>query len=150
MKERRLRFLQAVYKIESAFSTFRYFPKQILKRENLELVRRVPEVKSANLSFPISEIFTIIKELEAQSNKGSGYLLCLEGPLNHGFGLYLKAPYHFVDPAHGLAVSDNKHDLLLFLANYLAEKYPDYHSFALLEFSATQIESASASQASEA
>lgn len=135
-KTKVLRFLQAAYTIASSFKpgdSFEYIPKRLLSEKNLELVNRFPSNKT---SYPIDDLLLTLKNLEDGGKKKKGYLIGLAGLENHSLELHLQAPYHFFDQQYGLAISEDKEEFLLFLANYLTEKYSGYPSFALLEFQA--------------
>lgn len=139
-KTEHLRFLHATYLVESSVKkvdSFEYVPKKILKQQHLELVSRLPDLRtSEDPAYPIEDLFKILKNLEKSEKKETGYLLGLGGPQNHHIALYLQGPYHFFDPRDGggLAVSENREEFFLFLGNYLNEKYPHHKAFALLEF----------------
>lgn len=138
-KTKQLRFLHAAYLVESSAKTvdsFEYVPKKLLTQHHLESVGRLPDLRtSEDPAYPIEDLFKILKNLEKHAKTETGYLLGLGGPENHHMALCLQGPYHFFDQRYGLAVSENKEEFLLFLGNYLNEKYPTYKSFALLEFS---------------
>ena len=137
-KTKQLRFLHAAYLVESSVKTvnsFEYVPKKLLTQQHLELVSRLPDLRtSEDPAYPIEDLFKILKNLEQRGKKETGYLLGLGGPDNHHIALCLQGPYHFFDQRYGVAFSENKKDFLLFLGNYLNEKYPQHTSFALLEF----------------
>lgn len=136
-KTQHLRFLQATYKMASAYregDSLEYLPSSLLNNKELQIVRRLPDFKNSKQSFSIQDLIPELKNL-ADQVVDKGYLMGISRENNsHAIFLYLKPPYHFLDPSYGIAISDQKEDFLLFLANFLTEKYPDYQSFALLEF----------------
>ena len=117
--------------------SFEYVPNKLLNRQQLKMVNRYPALKEkTKLVYPITDLLKTLKNLPSRNHKKAGYLLGLAGAQNHSVALYLQPPFHFFDSRFGLAISDNKEEFLLFLANFLTEKYPDHSGFALLEFTA--------------
>lgn len=130
-----LRFIQASYKIAYALKkeALKLVPPNILKKEHLQIIKRIPDPDAQHrLSFEIKEFLPELRKLASQPSSG-GYLLALAGPINHSLGIYLQDPFHFIDPSNGIGIAQSSEDLLLFLASYLAEKFPHYRHFALLE-----------------
>lgn len=127
------RFLQAAYKVSTSLSA-EYFPDQLLRKEKIELNRRLPAIdESGKQSYCITKLLPELKKLTGQPEKG--FIIGISSPeKNHMIALHLDKPYHFFDPRYGIAMADKEEDLLLFLANHLTEKYPEYDGFALLEF----------------
>jgi hypothetical protein len=129
-----LRFLHATFKIGARFkgNTTEITSAKILKQIGLKLNRRIP--LEEKISFKIEELIPQLNQLTSPHN---GYLLAIindTGESNHALALYLQAPFHFVDSNYGIAVAQSLDTLLLFLANFLLEKYPNHHKFVLLEF----------------
>jgi hypothetical protein len=135
-KTRHFRFLQASYTTAYAFKSkesMEFVPNEMLKKNKLNLVKRIPDLAiTEKLAFQMPELVPELKKLINQENRG--YLLALGGPSNHAIALHLRPPFHFLDPSNGIAFADKLEDLVIFLATYLNEKFPDHHSFALLEF----------------
>lgn len=125
-----IRFLQASYKVVKTDCKRRvYFSGKILKRYDLKLCKRIPEVKKF---FGIEEVIPKLKEY---SHQNKAYILGIRSQCqSHALAVYPSAPFHFVDSMYGVGTAENIENLLLFLANYLTEKYPHYQKFALLEF----------------
>lgn len=152
-KTQYLRFLQAAYRTASSSNfkksnTLDYIPKKILKRQNLELVQRLPAKEK--FAFPITDLLKIIKELENQNSQDTAYLLGLAGPQNHSLVVHVNKPYHFFDPRYGLALcSDKREEFMLFLVSYITEKYPSHQHFALLEFKQSRCEGGTSLQTPE-
>jgi hypothetical protein len=135
---REFRFLQAAYRVAYGMrreQSLEFVPQQVLKSNNLELVRRIPDFTETKLAFPIQEFLPELKQLADEKGSGRGYLLGInDGSTRHSIALCLQPPYHFMDLRHGVVVAHNLESLLLFLANYLTLKYPKSYAFALLEF----------------
>lgn len=130
-----LRFLQAAYQTASYFkegSSTEYFSKQIQSKKGIQLTKRFP-------NSDVTDLLPELKKLTGQSDKG--YLIGLKSSTErpHAIALYLDKPYHLFDLNYGIAIADNEQNFMLFLANYLTEKYPEYDSFALLEFTEKNI-----------
>lgn len=133
-----LRFLQATYKLTCALkprNSLEFLPNNILKNNGIEIVQRIPDNQvSGKNSFNITDLTFQLKQVADQDQNERGYLLGIGGSSNHALALYLKHPFHFVDPSLGIGTANNLEDLILFLASYLTKKYPNYLSFALLAF----------------
>lgn len=133
-KTRELRFLMAAFKMavhcRSALS-LEYFPEKILDRYHLKPVSCLPSLEEGNVTYAMKDILKVFKDLNLKNH----FLLSLaEKGADHAIALHLQSPYHFFDPAFGLAVSENKEEFFLFLVSYLTTKYPGCSSFRLLEF----------------
>lgn len=137
---RPFRFLQASYKISSQvhkifpslnLTSPEYFSSKLLRAKNMRLGRRLP----GGADYPIADLLKQLKNLTGQSK---GYLMGISSKnpacQNHAIALHLEGPFCFLDPAFGEGVAETKTDLLLLLAAHLMKNYPDYTSFALLEF----------------
>lgn len=136
-KIRPFRFLQAAYKTASALvrekDSLEFVPHRILHKQKLEIRRRIPSLKESKINrFEVNDLVPELKKLMVQS-KNIGYLLALGG-VGHALALYLRPPFHFMDPRAGIVVAENREDLALCLASYVTENYPEAHSFAMLEF----------------
>lgn len=135
-KTRELRFLQATYKMSSIYKekdSLEYIPKSVLQNKELVITKRLPDLKNSPQAFSINDLILKLDPLNEQDKE---YIMGISSENNsHAIFLHLQSPFHFFDPAFGLTKAEQKKDFFLFLANYLTEKYPDYSSFALLEFS---------------
>lgn len=134
----RLRFLQASYKLAYELKpthSLEFLSTGILKNANIEIVQRIPDSQELGKNaFSIQELIFQLKQL-AQNQNDRGYLLGVSGATtHHALGLYLQAPFHFLDPGQGIGIANRLEDLILFLASYLTERYSQCVSFALLAF----------------
>lgn len=129
-----LRFLQASYKLARSKCKQRsYISATVLKNFKLRLVKRIPELKEGVKMF--FKVEALIPQLKLCSDQDRAYILGIRyGDKSHALAVYPSAPYHFVDPMNGIGVAENVQNFLLFLANFLTEKYPNCTKFALLEF----------------
>lgn len=135
---RKLRFCMEAYRVAVAFkqqASLEYVPATILQKLNLKVTGSYPKQEKDQegcSAYCIQGLLQVMTELESQNNKCS-YLMGVTS--NHAVGLGLQKPYHLFDPAYGIAVTESQEAFLLFLANYLTNKYPDTHHFQILEFS---------------
>lgn len=137
------RFLHAAYKIaysckKGDTDRLEFVPSNILRKKELKVVKRIPDPKiQKKFAFKIENLLPELNKLTSQNaNPNTGYILLIGGPNVHALTLYLQAPYHFVDPSNGIAIANTQEDLVLFLANYLTEKFQAYQAFSLVEISA--------------
>lgn len=133
-----LRFLQAAYKVNSTCKGKKapdYIPSSILGKFGLKVERRIPEVQLEGNKSPFFYIEELIPQLKECGKQSKAYLLGISDySTTHALGVYLSEPFHFIDPSYGIGTAKSLDELLLFLANYLTEKYLNYQTFALLEF----------------
>ncbi len=137
---RHLRFIQAAYLTASYFvdkHSTEYLAHQLQHKKKIALTKRLPE--KSDKSFQMKDLLPELKNLTGKPDKG--YLIAISAPskTTHMLALHLDKPYHFFDLNYGIAMAgDDEGKFMLFLANYLTEKYPEYDKFALLEFSSDQ------------
>jgi len=142
-----LRFLQAAYRIESIFksknsefgvkNSEKFISPKVLEKFDLRLIKRLPEFdENEKKYFDIEEL---IPRLKNCGNQNRAYLLGIsDRHAKHALAVYPSEPFHFVDPSFGIGTAGNFEELLLFLTNYLVEKYSTYKTFALFEFESSR------------
>jgi hypothetical protein len=134
-----LYFLQAAYRVTRAFNNKKsseYIASPILGKFGLKLEKRIPQLKEEATEKSFFYIEELISRLKKHCLLDKAYLLGIsDGLTAHALGVYLGEPLHFIDPGFGIGTAESQDELLLFLANYITEKYPYHQTFALLEFS---------------
>lgn len=138
IENRGLRFVQAAHKLSCIFhdsKNLQYFSSSVLDKFALRLRKRIPEItkdKRGKFYFYIEDL---IPQLKKCKNEKKAYLLGISDYFSsHAIGIYMDHPFHFIDPSYGIGTAESLDELLLFLANYITEKYPQHQTFAILEF----------------
>lgn len=150
-KKGSLRYYQAAYKMESAYRDalmrkrgddrlvipqHQYIPNAVLGKMGLQLVRRIPEVRS-NADLTSFRFESMISSLNTYAITDTAFLLGFSSEAlggQHAIAISLKAPIHFMDPIFGFGFAETREDLFLFLVNFLSLNYGHKISFSLLEF----------------
>lgn len=143
----RLRFVQAAHLLSGLFpeaikkrkqdisSSPSFFseviPARVLKKFNLQMSQRIPAHSEGKSGCEMEDFIPQLQQLTSQNKM---YVLGInDGRGSHAIGVHLEQPFHFIDFKYGIVTAENRDDMILFLANFLTEKYTNFNTFALLE-----------------